>query len=62
MKQIHLLLVSLFLLAASFAQKTKQTVVNSPKPSSYDASLLGNVKYRLLGPFRGDRSGAVAGS
>jgi photosystem II stability/assembly factor-like uncharacterized protein len=62
MKQIHLLLVSLFLLAASFAQKTKNTVVNSPKPSSYDASLLGNVKYRLLGPFRGGRSGAVAGS
>ncbi|MEY3159669.1 MAG: hypothetical protein RLZZ49_1149 [Bacteroidota bacterium] len=62
MKQFHLLLASLFLLTASFAQKTKNTTISAPKPSIYDAGLLGNVKYRLLGPFRGGRSGAVTGS
>ncbi|MFZ9240728.1 MAG: WD40/YVTN/BNR-like repeat-containing protein, partial [Chitinophagaceae bacterium] len=62
MKQFHLLLASLFLLTASIAQKTKNTTISAPKPSIYDAGLLGNVKYRLLGPFRGGRSGAVTGS
>ncbi|MFM8587707.1 MAG: WD40/YVTN/BNR-like repeat-containing protein [Bacteroidota bacterium] len=62
MKQIHLLLASLLLLAASFAQKTKNVAVTPSKSSSYDVDLLGNVKYRLLGPFRGGRSGAVTGS
>ncbi|MEY3432444.1 MAG: hypothetical protein RL131_380, partial [Bacteroidota bacterium] len=30
--------------------------------SPFDPTLLTNVKYRLIGPFRGGRSGAVAGS
>lgn len=62
MKQIHLLLASLFLLTASFAQKTKTVAVTPQKTSTYDVALLGNIKYRLLGPFRGGRSGAVTGS
>ncbi len=62
MKQIYVLLASLFFATAIFAQKSKNTIVNPPKPSIYDPSLLGNVKYRLLGPFRGGRSGAVTGS
>ena len=62
MKQIYVLIASLFFATATFAQKSKNTIVNPPKPSVYDQSLLGNVKYRLLGPFRGGRSGAVTGS
>ena len=62
MKQIYVLLAFLFFATTTIAQKSKNTVVNPPKPSVYDPSLLGNVKYRLLGPFRGGRSGAVTGS
>ena len=62
MKQIYVLLAYLFFATATFAQKSKNTVVIPAKPSVYDPSLLGNVKYRLLGPFRGGRSGAVTGS
>lgn len=62
MKQIFLLVASLFFFSATFSQKSKAVASTPPKPSVYDPSLLGNVKYRLLGPFRGGRSGAVAGS
>jgi hypothetical protein len=31
------------------------------KPSADDASLLSGLRYRLVGPFRGGRSGAVTG-
>ncbi len=51
-----LLLVSLFLVTDSFAQKK-----NQPAPSQ-DEVYFSKMKYRLVGPFRGGRSGAVAGS
>ncbi len=41
------------------SQSRKKTVVETPK--SYDSTLFKNVKYRLVGPFRGGRSGAVTG-
>lgn len=49
-------LILLLLLTVSLqAQKTKEVKVNS------DSILLKNTKYRLVGPFRGGRSGAVTG-
>ncbi len=38
------------------AQKEKRSI------SSTDSSIFSNVKYRQVGPFRGGRSGTVAGS
>ena len=46
----------------SSTQKKKAIAAQPTAPAIYDATLLSNVKYRLLGPFRGGRSGAVAGS
>ncbi len=40
-------------------KKAKSTVVNAP---IFDATLLSGVKYRMIGPFRGGRSAAAAGS
>src|SRR6476660_2013997 len=53
-------LLLLFISPALFteAQRTgKKTTVPGPDPA-----LLSKVKYRLVGPFRGGRSGAVTGS
>lgn len=45
------------------AQKKKLADAKPPvQPAVFDASLLKNVNYRLLGPFRGGRSGAVGAS
>lgn len=44
------------------AQKKKVTEPKAAATEVYDASLLKNVNYRLIGPFRGGRSGAVTGS
>jgi photosystem II stability/assembly factor-like uncharacterized protein len=54
MRKIVLLLVA-FIAIESSAQK-QQAAVNS------DSVLLSKMKYRLVGPFRGGRSAAVAGS
>jgi photosystem II stability/assembly factor-like uncharacterized protein len=61
----RILFVFLSLCTFIIAQAQKKKVADQKTPvasSSYDASLLKNVNYRLLGPFRGGRSGAVAGS
>lgn len=51
-----LLLASLFLVSDSFAQK-------KVRPATVqDEVFFSKMKYRLVGPFRGGRSGAVAGS
>lgn len=52
-----LLLLFTFCCIISFAQKKKPT-----EALNTDSLLLSNVKYRLIGPFRGGRSAAVAGS
>jgi photosystem II stability/assembly factor-like uncharacterized protein len=61
----RILFVFLSLCTFTIAQAQKKKVADA-KPavasSSYDASLFKNVNYRLLGPFRGGRSGAVTGS
>lgn len=63
MYKILVLLAGLASLCTAHAQK-KKTTDTKPVVSSlaYDPSLLGNVKYRLLGPWRGGRSGAVSAS
>ncbi len=56
MKNFILLSIAIFLTTFSFAQKKqKTTLVNQ------DSILLSTTKYRLVGPFRGGRSGTVAG-
>jgi photosystem II stability/assembly factor-like uncharacterized protein len=56
MKNIVLFSASLFLTTFSFAQKKQKTTsVND------DSILLTKTKYRLVGPFRGGRSGTVCG-
>lgn len=45
---------------ASFAQKSKPA--NAPATVDQDSVLFSKMKYRLVGPFRGGRSGAVTGS
>ncbi len=62
MRKFIFLALSLAILVDASAQKKKAAEAKPSAPSVYDASLLSNVKYRLLGPFRGGRSGAVAGS
>lgn len=62
MKRILFLLVSIIAVLSVDAQKKKAADTKPAAPSVYDVSLLKNVNYRLLGPFRGGRSGAVTGS
>ena len=61
MKQSLFVFVFMALGFGAIAQpkKAKSTVVNAP---IFDATLLSGVKYRMIGPFRGGRSAAAAGS
>ena len=56
MKKLTLLLAMFAFAYPSFSQKKMAPVVNND-----DSTLFSKVKYRLVGPFRGGRSGAVAG-
>jgi photosystem II stability/assembly factor-like uncharacterized protein len=62
MKKMIFFLMSVLLTMGTFAQKKKTESKAILQPQLFDQSLLGNVKYRLIGPFRGGRSGAVAAS
>ena len=63
MKKILFFLLSVSMVSGINAQKKKASEPKHPsQPSAYDQALLGNVNYRLIGPFRGGRSGAVAAS
>lgn len=62
MKKSFILILSCFFLLFAQAQKKKPVESKVATPSIYDETLLKNVNYRLLGPFRGGRSGAVTGS
>jgi len=53
-----LLLAATFTVALSSLAQKKQTI---PPVTNDDSILLGKTKYRLVGPFRGGRSGAVTG-
>jgi len=71
MKKLHFVLAAILLLSVSAtnqviaqkkeAKKTAATAPASPALSP-DSVLFSEVKYRLVGPFRGGRSAAVAGS
>ena len=71
MKKLHFVLAAILLLSVSatnqvIAQKkeAKKTVATAPAAPalSPDSVLFSEVKYRLVGPFRGGRSAAVTGS
>ncbi|HEY0040096.1 MAG TPA: hypothetical protein VGB71_05495, partial [Flavisolibacter sp.] len=58
MRNIVLLLIFVSSAFVSSAQKKK----NADQSENTDSLLLSKVKYRLIGPFRGGRSAAAAGS
>lgn len=60
MRKAIVVAVLLIVSAYSFSQKQKITVL--PKTSNADSVLNSQLKYRLIGPFRGGRSAAVTGS
>ena len=62
MQKFLLLFVSILLMGTTYAQKKKAPVPAQTETTVFDAALAKNVNYRLLGPFRGGRSGAVTGS
>src|SRR6476660_6260288 len=57
MRNLFVLLALLFCISTS-AQKTGKTISSD----NTDSVLLSKLKYRLVGPLRGGRSGAVTGS
>jgi photosystem II stability/assembly factor-like uncharacterized protein len=61
MRKIFVLIPLLCIAFISVAQKTKSATV-TPVATNEDNQLLSKTKYRLIGPFRGGRSAAVAGS
>lgn len=61
MRKYFLLFISTVIFANLFAQKTKPTTQPVASSDKEDA-ILKSQKYRLIGPFRGGRSAAVAGS
>lgn len=59
MRKLSLLLVTTGIVLSITAQKNKQPLTPAVKP---DDGIVSKLKYRLIGPFRGGRSGAVTGS
>ena len=57
--RILLSIAAIFAVFSTSAQKNKSA---ASSVAAVDSVLLGKVKYRLVGPFRGGRSGTVAGS
>src|SRR5438045_2372143 len=55
-------LLLLALLPALFVHAQKKNIAVASVANNTDSVLLSKVKYRLVGPFRGGRSGAVTGS
>ncbi|MDE3253813.1 MAG: glycosyl hydrolase, partial [Bacteroidota bacterium] len=66
MRKPFLLLMAVIVTASGLqAQRKEKTKVQSPVTTpalNTDSILFSHVKYRLVGPFRGGRSGAVTGS
>lgn len=61
MKRLFLLIVMIFFFMPLMAQKAKKQIAQAKSPAA-DSVFLSKLQYRLVGPFRGGRSGAVAGS
>lgn len=62
MMRVVLLAMACSTIFHASAQKKLAEAKQPVQPAIYDASVLKNVNYRLLGPFRGGRSGAVGAS
>ena len=62
MKHKIMLTPLLLITMVSFAQKKNGKVNPTPISINYDSILFSKVSYREVGPFRGGRSSAVAGS
>jgi len=62
MRHKIILLPLLLLTMVSFAQKKNGKLNPAPTSINYDSILFSKVSYREVGPFRGGRSSAVAGS
>ena len=60
MQRILLLATALLLAVSGYAQRNKTTV--NEQPEKLNLGLIEQVKYRLIGPFRGGRSAAVTAS
>ncbi len=61
MRNIFLMILAISCITASAQRKKKSTAPVVPKINS-DSVFFSNMKYRLIGPWRGGRSGAVTGS
>jgi photosystem II stability/assembly factor-like uncharacterized protein len=62
MRKIILLLALTSLFLSGTAQRTARTAAQTAPPFNEEEQLFSKTKYRLIGPFRGGRSAAVAGS
>lgn len=60
MSKFAITTVALTISALAFTQKQKNN--SAPKAANTDSVLYSQLKYRLIGPFRGGRSAAVTGS
>ncbi|MBC7744382.1 MAG: glycosyl hydrolase [Flavobacterium sp.] len=61
MKKLFLYAFTLCITFSVFAQKKRNQAVNISSKYATDSVLYSGLKYRLIGPFRGGRSAAVAG-
>jgi photosystem II stability/assembly factor-like uncharacterized protein len=61
MKNTFLALLAFICCLPAFSQK-KKTTTTAPESSDFDSQISSKLKYRLVGPWRGGRSAAVAGS
>lgn len=57
-----LLLCLLLLVVAYNTEAQRKKTETTPVPNWPDSTVMSGIKYRLVGPFRGGRSGSVAGS
>src|ERR1022692_26793 len=62
MRKVIVLMPLIISMMFSFAQKKKASTLQEPKKMNEDSVFFSKIKYREVGPFRGGRSGAVAGS
>jgi photosystem II stability/assembly factor-like uncharacterized protein len=62
MRKLIVLIPLIICMMFSFAQKKKASSTGNATETNEDSIFFSKIKYREVGPFRGGRSGAVAGS
>ena len=62
MRKLFLLQILAGITIVSLGQRTAKQATPAPVPSNIEEQLFSKLKYRLIGPFRGGRSAAVAAS